>query len=189
MRCPASGDHASRRFVGVTRAGLITMASWSLAGMSMVPRAARFCPRPVQFVQGELLSMRGAAIRVRCAVLRAFSPLSADDTQVVQTRDGPAFAARRRGGTLLVSLTARKGRLDDSTYDADQLLEQKHAGLRAVSSNARSEAATIPDTIPFLRLGLRFHPFVSPTLSAAIVELRVAACFRARDELISTNID
>merc|ERR1711939_951278 len=27
------------------------------------------------------------------------------------------------------------------------------------------------------------------TLSAAIVELRVAACFRARDELISTHID
>ena len=42
------------------------------------------------------------------------------------------------------------------------------------------------DTFPTFRPSV---PFVSPTLSAAIVELRVAACFRARDELISTNID
>ena len=72
MRCPASGDHASRRFVGVTRAGQI-MASWSLAGMSI--RAARFCPRPSQFVEGGLVSMRGAAIRV--FVLRFEGLLSA----------------------------------------------------------------------------------------------------------------
>ena len=84
--------------------------------------------------------------------------------------------------------------MEDSKYanmTQTELDRQPKTGhrARAVSSNARSEAATIPDTIPFLRLGLRFHPFVSPTLSAAIVELRVAACFRARDELISTHID
>ena len=64
MRRPASGDHASRRFVGVTRAGHRKEAVCSLVGVSMLPREARLGAGPLQFVQGGLVSNRGAAIRV-----------------------------------------------------------------------------------------------------------------------------
>ena len=76
----------------------------------MVPRAARFCPRPVQFVQGELLSMRGAAIRVRCACVRAFYGRLSQmiPRYFCHTRD-PAFASEAVEGRLLLQLTAGEG--------------------------------------------------------------------------------
>ena len=51
--------------------------------------------------------MRGAAIRMQWICFEGLLwPLSAKDSQVVQTETGPRFAARRRGGTLLPPFVA-----------------------------------------------------------------------------------
>ena len=187
--------------------------------MSMVPRAARFCPRPVQFVQGN--SFR-CGLRFACdgcpllpspvAIRSGWTRVDAWGCDSRAMRLGEELWPPLTDPGVFVILETRLLPLKPLSKDCSFHSRRLAAGTRrfkygqrslrqmAVQLRTKTRWSTRGqlertftgcddpghDTFPTFRPSV---PFVSPTLSAAIVELRVAACFRARDELISTNID
>ena len=137
----------------------------------------------------------GAATRVNVLCFEGLlSVLSPDDTQVVQTRDGPAFCCQASWRNTAPAVRRVEARSDDSkspNMTQTELDRQPKTGhrARAVSSNARSEAATTD---------YRYQRHVQPSSSIRDAARRVqqpnlrawvAACLRARDGLIATHID